>query len=305
MHGAEAPFQRIVARIRSAIAAGELRPGDRVPSTRELMREHGVAMATATKALTALRREGLVEPRPGVGTVVARPPRARPEAVPDSPAPLERVVATAIRLADADGLAVLSMRRLAAALGLPTMTVYRHVAGKEELLLLMTDAAFGEAPLPVVAEGDWRSRLETSARLQWGVYRRHPWAAEVMSFTRPPMAANAMAHTEWNLAALDAAGVPLPVAMHATMMLANHVRGTAINLEWEAGAEQDSGLDNVQWFTAQEERFARITATGRFPTFLRLAMLGPDAVDFELDTLFEFGLTRLLDGLTRLVRDER
>jgi hypothetical protein len=137
------------------------------------------------------------------------------------------------------------------------------------------------------------------------VYRRHPWAAEVMSFTRPPMAANAMAHTEWNLAALDAAGVPLPVAMHATMMLANHVRGTAINLEWEAGAEQDSGLDNVQWFTAQEERFARITATGRFPTFLRLAMLGPDAVDFELDTLFEFGLTRLLDGLTRLVRDER
>jgi hypothetical protein len=116
------------------------------------------------------------------------------------------------------------------------------------------------------------------------------------------MAPNAMAHTEWSLATLEAAGVPLPVAMHATMMLANHVRGTAINLEWEAGAEQDTGLDNVQWFTAQEQRFARIAATGRFPAFVRLAMLGPDAVDFELDTLFEFGLTRLLDGLALLVR---
>jgi DNA-binding transcriptional regulator YhcF (GntR family) len=302
VHGTEAPYLRIVARIRAAIDAGQLRPGDRVPSTRELMRDHNVAMATATKALTALRREGLVEPRPGVGSVVARRPRPRPAAVPEGPAPLERVVATAVRLADADGLAVLSMRRLAAALGLPTMTVYRHVAGKEELLLLMTDAVFGEAPLPAGAEGGWRARLETSARLQWGVYRRHPWAAEVMSFTRPPMAVNAMAHTEWNLATLEAAGVPLPVAMHATMMLANHVRGTAVNLEWEAGAEQDTGLDNVQWFTAQERRLARITATGRFPAVVRLAMLGPDAVDFELDTLFEFGLTRLLDGLALLVR---
>jgi DNA-binding transcriptional regulator YhcF (GntR family) len=302
VHGIEAPYQRIVARIRAAIAAGQLRPGDRVPSTRELMREHGVAMATATKALTALRREGLVEPRPGVGTVVARRPRHRSDDAPEAPAPLERVVATGIRLADADGLSVLSMRRLAAALGLPTMTLYRHVAGKEELLLLMTDAAFGEAPLPASVEGGWRPRLELSARLQWGVYRRHPWAAEVMSFTRPPMAPNAMAHTEWSLATLEAAGVPLPVAMHATMMLANHVRGTAINLEWEAGAEQDTGLDNVQWFTAQEQRFARIAATGRFPAFVRLAMLGPDAVDFELDTLFEFGLTRLLDGLALLVR---
>ncbi|MFG2040908.1 TetR/AcrR family transcriptional regulator C-terminal domain-containing protein [Dactylosporangium sp. NPDC048998] len=307
MHAIEPPYLRIVARIRAGIAAGELRPGDRVPSTRELMRSYGVAMATATKALTALRREGLVEPRPGVGTVVARRPRARPAAAPGGPAPLDRIVAAAIRMADADGLAALSMRRLAAALGLPTMTLYRHVTNKEELLLLMTDAAFGEAPLPHrdgdgPAGGDWRARLETTARLQWGVYRRHPWAAEVMSFTRPPLAANAMAHTEWCLTALEAAGMPLPRAMHAAMMLANHVRGCAVNLEWEANAEQDTGLDNVQWFTEQEARFARITSSGRFPAVMRLAALGPDAVDYELDTLFEFGLARLLDGLAALLR---
>jgi AcrR family transcriptional regulator len=292
VHGTEAPYRRIVAQIRADIAAGRLRPGDRVPSTRELMRVYAVAMATVTKALTALRMEGLVEPRPGIGIVVARRPRARPAAPPDGGPPLERIVAAGIRLADDGGLAAVSVRRLAVALGLPTMTLYRQVAGREELLLLMTDAAFGEAPLPA-GGGGWRSRLETSARLQWGVYRRHPWAAEVMSLTRPPMAANALAHTEWCLAALEAAGLPLPAAMHAAMLLAGHVRGTAVNLGWEAGAEPDTG----RWYTAQEARFDRLTAGGRFPTLRRLAALGPDAVDYELDALFDFGLARLLDGL--------
>ncbi|MFI5911364.1 TetR/AcrR family transcriptional regulator C-terminal domain-containing protein [Dactylosporangium sp. NPDC051541] len=302
-HGTEPPYQRIVARLRVAIAAGQLRPGDRVPSTRELMRSYNVAMATATKALNTLRQEGLVEPQPGIGTVVARRPRTRVTATPDGPAPLDRVVSTGIRLADTEGLAALSMRRLAAALGMPTMTLYRHVAGKEELLILMTDAVFGESPLPTAdaRARDWRAAVATSARLQWGVYRRHPWAAEVMSFTRPPMAERAMAHTEWNLAALERAGLPLPVAMHATIMLANHVRGTAVNLEWEAAAEQDTGVDNVEWFTAQEARFARITAGGQFPTMEKLAALGGDSVDYELDTIFEFGLTRLLDGLAALI----
>ncbi|WP_311931749.1 winged helix-turn-helix domain-containing protein [Microbispora sp. H11081] len=64
-------YQEIAAGIRRRIEAGELRPGDRVPSTREIVREWGVAMATATKVLTELRREGLVHAVPGVGTVVA------------------------------------------------------------------------------------------------------------------------------------------------------------------------------------------------------------------------------------------
>ncbi|UAB95355.1 TetR/AcrR family transcriptional regulator C-terminal domain-containing protein [Dactylosporangium vinaceum] len=300
--GTEPPFQRIVARVRAAITAGDLRPGDRVPSTRELMRSYGVAMATATKALNTLRQEGLVEPQPGIGTVVARRPRPRAAAGAEGPEPLDRVVSTAIRLADTEGLAALSMRRLAAALGMPTMTLYRHIAGKDELLVRMTDAVFGESPLPGADTWPgWRAAVATSARLQWGVYRRHPWAAEVMSFTRPPMAERAMAHTEWNLAALERAGLSLPVAMHATIMLANHVRGTAVNLEWEATAEQDTGVDNVEWFTAQQARFTRITAGGRFPTMRRLAALGGAAVDYELDTIFEFGLTRILDGLAALI----
>ncbi|WP_241777660.1 GntR family transcriptional regulator, partial [Streptomyces sp. CT34] len=70
------PYRRIVQEIRGRIDAGELAPGDRVPSTRRITREWGVAMATATKVLTALRQEGVVRTVPGVGTVVAEPARA-------------------------------------------------------------------------------------------------------------------------------------------------------------------------------------------------------------------------------------
>ncbi|HEX8628679.1 MAG TPA: winged helix-turn-helix domain-containing protein, partial [Catenuloplanes sp.] len=68
------PYARIVADIRARIVAGELRPGDRAPSTRQITRQWGVAMATASKALAALRQEGLVHPARGVGTVVSAPP---------------------------------------------------------------------------------------------------------------------------------------------------------------------------------------------------------------------------------------
>ncbi|MBZ4324459.1 GntR family transcriptional regulator, partial [Streptomyces huiliensis] len=84
---------RIVTEIRRRIEAGELAPGDRVPSTREITRQWGVAMATATKVLTELRHEGLVRAVPGVGTVVAAPPRRpgrparRPATPPPAPAP--------------------------------------------------------------------------------------------------------------------------------------------------------------------------------------------------------------------------
>src|SRR3954447_931481 len=71
-----APYLRIAAEIRRRIQAGELRPGDRVPSTRGLVQEFGVAMATATKALATLQQDGVVHSLPGVGTVVGPPPRA-------------------------------------------------------------------------------------------------------------------------------------------------------------------------------------------------------------------------------------
>ncbi|TDU91176.1 TetR family transcriptional regulator [Kribbella voronezhensis] len=74
----DAPYQRIAAELRSLIRTGKLKPGDRVPSTRALVRDHGVAMATATKVLALLQQERLIHPRPGIGNVVGPPPRRSP-----------------------------------------------------------------------------------------------------------------------------------------------------------------------------------------------------------------------------------
>src|SRR3954469_25210457 len=105
------PYRRIVREVRRRIESGELRPGDRAPSARAITREWGVAIATATKAHAALREEGLTVSRPGVGTVVAGPAPRR-----DHELTRDRVVAAAIAIADAEGMAEVTMRRLAAAL---------------------------------------------------------------------------------------------------------------------------------------------------------------------------------------------
>jgi AcrR family transcriptional regulator len=267
-----------------------------VAATRQLMAEHGVAMATATRVITHLREQGLVIARPGVGTVVA----GGPSLVPGNDR--EQIVAAAIAIADAEGLGGLSMRRLAGSLRMPTMSLYRHVADRDELILLMMDQVMAEHPPPGhVSPGrdGWRACWEALARLQWSMYRRHKWLAQAVSFTRPHLAPHAMAHTEWAMQAVQGHGLTPNLEFRAAVMLASHVRGIAVGLEEEAEAEQQSGMTGEEWFRRQETRFAAVLATGRLPMMSRF-LAGEDH-SFNLDLLVEFGLQRLLDGMADLL----
>lgn len=292
------PFERIAAQIRRRITSGELRPGDRLPSTRQIVRDFGVAMATATKVLTALRHEGLARPVPGIGTVVAAP-GASARATAGSPAAPAlsrgRIVAAAIQIADVQGLAALSMRRVAADLGVTTMALYRHVPGKERLTLLMADAAFRQTPLAEPPPATWRAWLEAASRAQWAMYRRHPWLAQAISFTRPLLSPAAMAHTEWMLRALDGLGLDPGARIHIVAGLAAHARGLAVNLEAEADAAESTGLTGEQWM----DTYATPAMTAAARAFPLLGQIPPHSLD--LDSLFEFGLARLLDGIAALV----
>jgi DNA-binding transcriptional regulator YhcF (GntR family) len=291
----EPPYRQIAEAIAARIVAGELVAGDRVPSTRQIVERYQVAMATATKALTELRVQGLVQAEPGVGTVVAAPPARKPRVQPQRPSMRDQVVEAAIRIADAEGQAGLSMRRLAGELGVPTMSLYRQVADKEELLLLMMDRVFAANPPPDPAPEGWRARIEALSRLQWAVYRRHPWLAQAMSFTRPLLAPRAMAHTEWAMRALDGHGLDGHTLFLTAVMVANYVRGTAVNLEAEAQAEQDTGLTDDEWMQARQDQLATVLASGDLPMIARY-VTAPGA-GFDLDELMEYGLRRILDGL--------
>ncbi|MER7846160.1 TetR/AcrR family transcriptional regulator C-terminal domain-containing protein [Kitasatospora sp. NPDC096077] len=305
------PFRRIADEIARRIAEGALAPGERVPSTRQIAREWGVALATATKALTALRLEGLVEARPRVGTVVAAPApaedrvpsrRRSPSALlPDHELSRERIVRAAMDLADGEGLGAVSMRSVAARLGVAAMSPYRYVNSKDDLVLLMADAAFGEETYPVEPPEGWRARLELGARTLWGIHRRHPWLSQVGSLTRPLMLPALMAHAEWALAALDGHGLEPEAMLDLHVLLYGYIHGIAVHLEREAQAEAATGLSGDQWMDRQAPAFAAITVAARYPVFTRIANSCKDGYDLDLDTLFEFGLKPLLDGIALIV----
>lgn len=296
----EPPYLVIAAELRRRIEAGELQPGERVPSTRSLVRDFGVAMATATKALRALQDERLVHASPGVGTIVGPPPRTArarpaPQARPESGLALQRsqVVRMGIEIADAEGLAAVSMRRIAAELGVSTMALYRHVGGKDTLVLQMVDAAFGEFPLPALY-GDWRARVTVVAQTQWAAYRAHLWLAGAVSVGRPQVLPQILPHTD----ALLAAFKPLDktTAMYAVISLFGYVRGLAQAMETEAQAEQDTGLTADDWAERQSEQMAALIAAGNLTAFRDL-MADDWDFDYDLDRLFAFGLELMLDGL--------
>jgi AcrR family transcriptional regulator len=323
------PYLRIVADLRGRIAAGDLRPGQRVPSTRQIAAEWGVALATAARALATLARDGDVRAVPRVGSVVAGPASARPTA-PAGPAPSagdraaprparpkrptrpgrsgaeddselsrERIVRAAIGLADAEGLAAVSMRRVATDLGVSTMSLYRHVPGKDELVFLMSDAVFGESRLPDPPPPHWRARLEGLARIQWSLCREHPWVAHTISLTRPMPVPNGMAHTEYAMRAVDGLGLDPATMVRIAITLAGHLQAIAVNLESDVEAEQETGLTSTEWMESQDALMSTIIASGPYPMLASLA--GVPDVEIDLDTLFEFGLGLILDGIAALI----
>ncbi|MCP2306078.1 TetR/AcrR family transcriptional regulator C-terminal domain-containing protein [Actinokineospora globicatena] len=289
----EAPYRTIAAEIRGWILSGRLRQGDRIPSTRQICARWGVAMATATKVIATLRDAGLVDTKPGSGTIV------RATRQPSTPRRREldrdRVVRAAMAIADAEGMSAVSMRRVATDLGVATMSLYRHVGSKEDLTLLMADAAAAEVVLRAQPPAHWRSRLEFSCRLLWTICRRRPWVAEVMSMTRPRAAPHLLFYSEWVLTALRDLGLGMDDMMYVHLNLFSHIRGLALSVQAEARERQDTGLTSDEWMDTQEAAFLGIVSDGRYPT---MAHVVTQEFEQDLDVMFEYGLRLLLDGVT-------
>jgi DNA-binding transcriptional regulator YhcF (GntR family) len=287
------PYRRIVEEIRARILSGDLRPGDRMPSVRQIAQRWGVAIATATKVMATLRDDGLVETRVGSGTVVSG--RVRPRQSPKRTLTRQHVLRTATAIADAEGLDAVSMRRLAAELDVGPMSLYRHVASKEELVTQMADEVFAEADLPDPGPAGWRAKLELISRQQWQLCRRHLWLPRAVSFTRPSLAPNMMAHTEWTLRALDDLGLPMTTRIREALSLHTLVVTAALSMANEVETEQETGVTLTHWWLAQRKRADELLA--RFPLLATI----PEETVADLDGLFEYSLARHLDGFAALV----
>src|ERR1700751_1544814 len=119
----------------------------------------------------------------------------------------DAIVAAAMRVADAEGLEAVSMARVAKELGFTTMSLYRHVANKDELLQLMWNASAVGAETLVLSGGTWRERLKSWALVQRDMLDRHPWVTQ-MPLAAPPVAPNSMHFIERALEAMDDSGLP-------------------------------------------------------------------------------------------------
>jgi AcrR family transcriptional regulator len=333
-----ATYQVIAAEIRQRIIAGQLRPGERVPSARAITREWGVAVATATKALQALQADGLVRGVVGVGTVVndrpqqtAAPagggiarssagtglgPRRAPRDVRharegqgtrsgrvgrdgrdgssvEAELTRERIVRRAVAIADGEGLPAVTMRRLAVELDVAVMSLYRYVASKDDLVVLMVDQVMGEAALPDPLPAGWRARIEAMARQQWAVIKRHPWMASGMSMTRPFLAPNGMAHTDGSLGVLSGLGFDPDTALEIYLAVIGFIFGVAASLQLELEAERETGQSYAEWVDQSDQVMAQLRVAERFPHLA--AVQSPP----NLDRVFDAGLSLMLDGLAR------
>jgi AcrR family transcriptional regulator len=179
------------------------------------------------------------------------------------------------------------------------MSLYRHVRGKDELLLAMMDAAIAEVELPAPPPS-WREGLEIAARALWAGFRRHPWLPAALSLTRPQLLPGALTYSDWVLGVVTRAGWDPTTTFTAHLTVFAFVRGLAMNLDLESEAEAASGVTGDEWMSGQDSALEALVADGRHPNFTRV--LGSMDFDLDLDALFEFGLQRLLDGFERLPR---
>jgi AcrR family transcriptional regulator len=203
---------------------------------------------------------------------------------------IAQITEAAIAIADADGLEALSMRRLAGELGVGTMSVYRYVAGKAELIDVMLDTVFAEAVVPAAA--DWRSTLERFAHEGWAMHRRHPWASRAE--TRPVLGPNSIDLYEGMLRAMAGTGLAPGDVVNAVELVGHYVAGAARRAAEESEVERRTGISDEEWWAARETFWERHFPPERYPTLS--AMWEADAFEARADA-FEFGLQRVLDGI--------
>jgi AcrR family transcriptional regulator len=219
----------------------------------------------------------------------------RPSRGPKPLLSLGEIARAGIRIADAEGLGALSMRRIAEELGFTTMSLYRHVPGKTELLAVMIDTAIGDAlPLPE-SEGNWRARLEHWAYQNWALLRRHPWMLVVDS-PDAQTGPHKMVWIEAGLQTIADTGLDGGEMLGIIFSVYVYVHGSAqVFSLWEEQEEPS--------WTSPSPLMQRVARDDRFPILKAILASGAldNAEEDEPGESFAFGLQRMLDGIEAFI----
>src|SRR5215469_7917295 len=230
--------------------------------------------------------------------------RDRPHKGPKPGLSLERIVAAAVQVADAEGLAAVSMSRVAAELGAAPMSLYRHVTAKDELLTLMLDAAYGpypaQPPPEAAPETGWRAGLSRWAWAMRAAIHQHPWVL-LIPIRGLPTLPNEVTWFEEGLRCLQDTGLEENQKASAILLVSGYVRNTAmIDADIEA-AVRASGKTPDEWMASYARTLTLLADPQRFPALTKFIAAGVfDSAD-PPEAEFTFGLDRILDGLAALI----
>lgn len=217
---------------------------------------------------------------------------------------VEQIVRTAIELADTDGVAALSMRRLADGLGVSAMSLYTYVPSKAELIDVMLDAVLGEAVGTNEGACGWREKLEVVARENWALYHRHPWMLHVAAISRPPLGPHMIAKYDYELRAVEGIGLT-DIEMDSVLTLVlGYVQGAARTSVESSQAERSTGISDYEWWSANAPLLEKVFDSAHYPIAARVGLVAGETYEAAHDPgyAFEFGLRCVLDGIHSLVR---
>ncbi|MEO6087561.1 MAG: TetR family transcriptional regulator [Umezawaea sp.] len=238
------------------------------------------------------------EPEPGgspdlpPGLAPAWVAAPRPRRGPKPAHSLPQIVAAAVELADADGLAAASLPNIAASLGLTTNALYRYVGSKDELLVLLADAGFG--PPPPLGGADWRATARAWAYAALDRYRARPWLLD-LPFRGSAVTPNRLCWTELLLSAMPTAGLSGVDALGCVRLVEDFTRATAERLR--ANSDPDSADFPSRAADVRSFLQPRLEESG----YTHLAALG----DYPAASSVDFGLDLVLDGIAGLLATSR
>lgn len=211
---------------------------------------------------------------------------------------VDAIIEAAIEIADTDGLEALSMRRVADALGVSSMTPYSYVPGKPELLDLMLDAVVARSPSTAEPVADWRARVTAVADDNRSLYRAHPWTLE-LGTSRPVLGPGLLAKYDRELAAFEGIGLD-DVEMDAAL---THLLGfVRESVAAERQTEAADG-DDARWWESVGPVLAELVDEAAYPLASRIGSAAGAAHGAATDPgyVYRFGLGRFLDGIEALI----
>jgi AcrR family transcriptional regulator len=203
---------------------------------------------------------------------------------------IERIIDAAIAIADESGLAAVSMASIATALGYTTMSLYRYVSAKDDLILLMQEAGLGVPPLTVAEADGWREGLTRWYRASVAAYAEHPWILDI-PITTVPSTPNNLTWLDTALEVLDGTPLDARSRVSAVMVLSGQSR-------WEATIARGYATEHLS--RSAEATLTNLVTPEQFPNLAPVIAQG-DFFDGEGNP-FEFGVSRFLDGLEELMR---